>query len=139
MSYISHQDDLDHGYTLIALDNHRLINRRFILPLYNSVYEHVLYSLDPHIADLPHNIFHTSSSAHFRRWGSDTEGLRLPVIYVTSPYFAGVAPDLPGSMWKVKHELGEIGPERVHPEVIRRGERPIISNSHINKWASQRL
>ncbi|WP_369995666.1 Xaa-Pro dipeptidyl-peptidase [Winogradskyella sp.] len=65
---------------------------------------------------------------------TETEGLKLPVIYVTSPYFAGVAADAPGTMWNVKHELGEIGEERFHPEVIRRGERPIISNSHIRKW-----
>ena len=65
---------------------------------------------------------------------TDTEGLKLPVIYVTSPYFAGVAADVPGVMWNVEHELGEIGEERAHPEVIRRGERPIISNSHLRKW-----
>ncbi|SHH76567.1 Xaa-Pro dipeptidyl-peptidase [Winogradskyella jejuensis] len=65
---------------------------------------------------------------------TETEGLQLPVIYVTSPYFAGVAADAPGTMWNVKHELGEIGEERFHPEVKRRGKRPIISNSHINKW-----
>lgn len=65
---------------------------------------------------------------------TDTENLKLPVIYVTSPYFAGVAPDLPGSFWNVKHELGETTNERVHAEVTRTGERPIISNSHIKKW-----
>ncbi|WP_370390898.1 Xaa-Pro dipeptidyl-peptidase [uncultured Winogradskyella sp.] len=65
---------------------------------------------------------------------TETEGLKLPVIYISSPYFAGVAGDLPGVMWNVEHELGEIGPERVHPEVKRRGKRPIISNSHIKKW-----
>ena len=65
---------------------------------------------------------------------TETEGLKLPIIYVTSPYFAGVAADLPGVMWDVEHELGEIGKERVHPEVTRRGQRPIISNSHLRKW-----
>ncbi|MEJ6791271.1 MAG: Xaa-Pro dipeptidyl-peptidase [Lacinutrix sp.] len=65
---------------------------------------------------------------------TDTEDLKLPVIYVTSPYFAGVAADLPGVMWEVEHELGDIGKVRVHPEVTRRGERPIISNSHLRKW-----
>ncbi|EAR01138.1 Xaa-Pro dipeptidyl-peptidase [Maribacter sp. HTCC2170] len=65
---------------------------------------------------------------------TESEGLQLPVIYVSSPYFAGVAPDVDGVFWDVKHELGEMGPERVHPEVTRLGERPIISNSHINKW-----
>ena len=66
---------------------------------------------------------------------TDTEGLKLPIVYVTSPYFAGVAPDVPGIMWDVEHELGEPAKtERVHPEVTRLGERPIISNSHIASW-----
>ena len=65
---------------------------------------------------------------------TETEDLKLPVIYVSSPYFAGVAGDLPGVMWNVEHELGDIGPERTHPEVKRRGKRPVISNSHIKKW-----
>ena len=65
---------------------------------------------------------------------TESEGLKLPIIYVSSPYFAGVAADAPGTMWNVKHELGEIGEERFHPEVKRRGKRPIISNSHISKW-----
>lgn len=65
---------------------------------------------------------------------TETEGLKLPVIYVSSPYFAGVAADVDGLFWDVNHELGEAAKERVHPEVARTGERPIISNSHINKW-----
>ncbi len=65
---------------------------------------------------------------------TETEGLKLPVIYVTSPYFAGVAGDEPGTMWDVKVELGETAKERHHPEVKRRGKRPIISNSHLRKW-----
>ena len=65
---------------------------------------------------------------------TDSENLKLPVIYVTSPYFAGVASLADGVMWDVQHELGEAAKERVHPEVTRRGKRPIISNSHIGKW-----
>lgn len=66
---------------------------------------------------------------------TDTEGLKLPIVYISSPYFAGVAADLPGVMWNVEHELGKPAKEeRVHPEVTRRGERPIISNSHLKKW-----
>ncbi|WP_299522653.1 Xaa-Pro dipeptidyl-peptidase [Winogradskyella sp.] len=65
---------------------------------------------------------------------TETEGLQLPVIYVTSPYFAGVAGDVPGIMWDVKRELGGKSKERTHPEVKRRGQRPIISNSHLRKW-----
>lgn len=65
---------------------------------------------------------------------TETEGLKLPVIYATSPYFAGVAPDTPGMFWDVKHELGEMGPERAHPEVTPRNNRPIISNSYLRAW-----
>lgn len=65
---------------------------------------------------------------------TETEGLKLPIVYVSSPYFAGVAPDVEGVFWDVRHELGEMAKERVHPEVTRRGERPIISNSHIDTW-----
>ena len=66
---------------------------------------------------------------------TDTEGLKLPVIYITSPYFAGVAADVPGSMWNVKRELGGKSEERVHPEVTRRTlPKPMISLSHIKKW-----
>lgn len=65
---------------------------------------------------------------------TETEDLKLPIIYVSSPYFAGIAADAPGLMWDVKHELGESAKERFHPEVNRTGQRPIISNSHITKW-----
>lgn len=65
---------------------------------------------------------------------TESEGLKLPIIYVSSPYFAGVAADVDGLFWDVKHELGEPAKERVHPEVVRVGTRPIISNSHIKKW-----
>ncbi len=64
---------------------------------------------------------------------TETEGLKLPVVYVSSPYFAGVAAD-EGGLWDVKHELGEVPPPRQHPEVVRTGERPVISNSHIKTW-----
>jgi X-Pro dipeptidyl-peptidase len=66
---------------------------------------------------------------------TESEGLKLPVIYVSSPYFAGVAPFMDGLFWDVRHELGEATKtERIHPEVVRKGKRPIISNSHIKKW-----
>ncbi|WP_426430737.1 Xaa-Pro dipeptidyl-peptidase [Winogradskyella sp. HB-48] len=66
---------------------------------------------------------------------TDTEGLKLPIIYNTSPYFAGVAGDVPGIMWDVKRELGEKSKERTHPEVKRRAApRPMISYSLIKDW-----
>jgi len=71
--------------------------------------------------------------------------LKLPIVYETSPYYAGTAGFVDGLFWNVRHELGQLGSnqvgelldERVHPEVIRRGERPIISNSQISTWVSR--
>ena len=61
--------------------------------------------------------------------------LKLPVIYSTSPYFAGTARPPYDFFWDVRHELGETPPERIMgPEVQRRGERPIISNSLLETW-----
>lgn len=61
--------------------------------------------------------------------------LRLPVIYETSPYYAGTANSSRDYFWNVRHELGETPPKRMYPPgVVRRGERPIISNSHIQTW-----
>jgi len=62
------------------------------------------------------------------------EGLKLPVIYATSPYYAGTASFVDGLFYDVRHNLGETPPKRTHTEVKRRGERPIISNSEIQKW-----
>ncbi len=61
-------------------------------------------------------------------------GLKLPVVYESSPYYAGTAGNAKGIFWDVKHEIGEDAKPRVHPEVKRRGKRPIISNSQIKTW-----
>ncbi|MFY0591268.1 Xaa-Pro dipeptidyl-peptidase [Roseivirga sp.] len=65
---------------------------------------------------------------------TDTEGLKLPVVYESSPYYAGTAGTVDGLFWNVKHEIGATPPPRVHVEVKRRGKRPIISNSQIRTW-----
>lgn len=65
---------------------------------------------------------------------TETEGLKLPVIYESSPYYAGTAGMAKGLFWNVEHELGATPPPRTHVEVQRRGERPIISNSQIRTW-----
>ncbi len=65
---------------------------------------------------------------------TETEGLKLPVVYETSPYYAGTAGLAKGLFWNVEHELGATPPPRTHVEVQRRGERPIISNSQIRTW-----
>jgi X-Pro dipeptidyl-peptidase len=66
---------------------------------------------------------------------TDSLDLKLPVIYETSPYYAGTATPPYDFFWNVKHELGETPPERSHPAgITRRGQRPVISNSHIQTW-----
>lgn len=70
-----------------------------------------------------------------RPYQTETEKLKLPVIYETSPYYSGVAADVKGILWDVRHELGEDAPTpRIHPEVQRTGTRPIIANTLINDW-----
>ncbi len=61
-------------------------------------------------------------------------GLKLPVIYESSPYYAGTAGNDRDLFWNVKHELGEVPEPPRHTEVVRKGERPFLSNSQINTW-----
>lgn len=65
---------------------------------------------------------------------TETEGLKLPIVYESSPYYAGTAGSAPGLFWGVKHEIGEKAKQRTRVEVTRRGKRPIISNSQIRTW-----
>ncbi len=66
---------------------------------------------------------------------TETEGLKLPVVYASSPYYSGVASGGNELFWDVKHELGEAAPaDHVHPEVTHRSQRPVISNSEVKKW-----
>jgi X-Pro dipeptidyl-peptidase len=69
---------------------------------------------------------------------TETEGLKLPVIYESSPYYTGTAGNNPEYFWDVKHELGEQSPTpRTHPSVKRTGSPPIISNSLIKEWVKR--
>lgn len=70
-----------------------------------------------------------------RQRQTDTEGLRFPVIYGTSPYNAGTGPVDKEYFWDVRHELQTKPPERKHfPAITPRGERPIISKREISDW-----
>lgn len=66
---------------------------------------------------------------------TETEGLKVPVIYETSPYFNGVAGTNPRYFWNPKHEIGATPPKRESPPGIRaRINRPLLSRSHIGTW-----
>jgi len=68
---------------------------------------------------------------------TELNNLKLPVIYITSPYFAGTATNNREYFWDVRHEPGTPPPPRKHPPAIKyRGDkmRPLISTSHIDQW-----
>ncbi len=63
------------------------------------------------------------------------EGLRLPVVYESSPYYAGRGSMDPRYFWDVRHELYTEPPQRKHfAPVERQINRPVISNSQISTW-----
>ncbi len=66
---------------------------------------------------------------------TEFDGVKLPVIYVTSPYFAGTGDNDRDYFWNTQHELGEEPPPRKPmPAVKLQSRRPIISKSHVNDW-----
>ena len=69
-----------------------------------------------------------------RQRQTDTEGLKVPVIYESSPYFAGTSGPRQ-FLWDVKQEVGADSPPRQHqPEIKFQPERQNISNSQVNNW-----
>ena len=66
---------------------------------------------------------------------TDTEGLKVPVVYVSSPYFAGTGSNKKEFFWDPKHELGAKPPAHKHPPAIKhQSRRPVISKSHSKTW-----
>lgn len=66
---------------------------------------------------------------------TDTEGLKVAVIYESSPYFAGTGSGDLRYFWNVRHEIGATPPARAEmPGVTSRATRPTIARSQINTW-----
>ncbi len=66
---------------------------------------------------------------------TDTEGLKVPVIYSSSPYFSGTGSLNKEHFWNPKQEIGATPPQRNNPPPIKhQSKRPIISNSYVNDW-----
>ena len=65
-----------------------------------------------------------------------SEGLKVPVIYASSPYFAGTARSF--AFWDVKQEVGAESPPRgpMSGPPFQAG-RTRISNSLVNTWVSR--
>lgn len=65
---------------------------------------------------------------------TDTEGLKVSVVYESSPYFAGTSGPRQ-YLWNVKQEVGATPTQREHqPEIPFKPVRPRISNDLINEW-----
>jgi X-Pro dipeptidyl-peptidase len=65
---------------------------------------------------------------------TETEGLKVPVVYESSPYFAGTS-GAREFLWDVKQEVGATSPVRTsQPPVEFKPARPHVSTSQINTW-----
>ncbi|WP_182868391.1 Xaa-Pro dipeptidyl-peptidase [Rhodopirellula sp. JC639] len=70
-----------------------------------------------------------------RQRQTETDGLKLPVVYNSSPYYAGTGAKGQEYFWNPRQELGQAPPERKHfGPVERTGMRPIISKRHEKDW-----
>jgi X-Pro dipeptidyl-peptidase len=66
---------------------------------------------------------------------TETEGLKLPVIYESSPYYAGTGDTDTGFFWNPRQELNTPPPpRRKMPPVALREQRPVISKSQVARW-----
>ncbi|TAK16626.1 MAG: Xaa-Pro dipeptidyl-peptidase [Acidobacteria bacterium] len=65
---------------------------------------------------------------------TDTEGLHVPVIYESSPYFSGTSGPRE-FLWNVKQEVGAEPPARTHqPSIDFKPIKPAVSASLVTTW-----
>lgn len=69
---------------------------------------------------------------------TETEGLKLPVIYESSPYFAGTGTADLQYFWNPRQELGTApAPRKKFPPMTPRNQRPVISKAQVGQWVPQ--
>ncbi|MEQ1904166.1 MAG: Xaa-Pro dipeptidyl-peptidase [Pirellulaceae bacterium] len=70
-----------------------------------------------------------------RQKQTDTEGLKVPVVYESSPYFSGVGAGDSKYFWDPKHKLGDKPAEHeVPPPIAHQSRRPLMSHDLIDQW-----
>jgi X-Pro dipeptidyl-peptidase len=70
-----------------------------------------------------------------RQKQTDTEGLKVAVVYESSPYYAGTGTNEPQFFWNPRHELNAAPPMHVIPTPIpQQSLRPTISESQVSVW-----
>jgi X-Pro dipeptidyl-peptidase len=65
---------------------------------------------------------------------TETEGLKVPVVYESSPYFSGTAGKTQSYFWKVRQELGRPSPERSPAPPVWAWTQAGISDSLVDTW-----
>jgi X-Pro dipeptidyl-peptidase len=65
---------------------------------------------------------------------TETEGLKTPVIFESSPYFSGTAGVDPGYFWKVRQAVGGPPPARGPAPPVQARTSPEISKSQVEAW-----
>ena len=68
---------------------------------------------------------------------TNTQGLKLPVIYMTSPYFASTGGNSKSYFWDVKHEIGQTPPAHKHAVAKRKENRPLDAYFQDLTWVKR--
>ncbi len=64
---------------------------------------------------------------------TETEGLQVPVVYGSSPYYSGTSGPRT-SLWDVRQELGDAPPPRTNQPPVQQRIRPGISGAFVGDW-----
>lgn len=70
-----------------------------------------------------------------RQRQTDTEGLKVAAVYVSSPYFSGTASGTRDFFWDPRQEIGQSPKEHAQPpSITHQSRRVVISKSHWKDW-----
>ncbi|MCL4109658.1 UNVERIFIED_CONTAM: hypothetical protein GTU68_055019 [Idotea baltica] len=70
-----------------------------------------------------------------RQRQTDTQGLKVPIVYNSSPYFCGTAGNSTNFFWDPKHEVGAEPPKHdAAPDIEQKLRRLQISGRHVKDW-----
>jgi X-Pro dipeptidyl-peptidase len=66
---------------------------------------------------------------------TESEGLKVAIVYETSPYFSGTGTTDSKYFWDPKQELGDTPPKRTPmPAITFESKRPLMSNGFLDTW-----
>lgn len=68
---------------------------------------------------------------------TNTEGLKLPIIYTSSPYFGGTGGNAKNFFWDVHHELGATPPPHKNACAERKENRPLEAMFQDLTWVKR--